>query len=75
MYPMTAPKAAPIAEFLFEAATAATPKGAIFPKRKDFEAAKQTIIQSAMLKKSGVAALSIFGIFTEIFFVLTSVIL
>ncbi|MBQ5323633.1 MAG: hypothetical protein J6J07_09370, partial [Oscillospiraceae bacterium] len=40
-YPKTAPKAAGSAAFRFEAETAATPKGAIFPKRNVFDAAKQ----------------------------------
>jgi hypothetical protein len=74
-YPITPPKAAGRARFLFAEETAATPKGAILPKRKVFDAAKHSRVHIAMLKISGVAVLSIFGIFIEKDFVLTSVIL
>ena len=70
-----APKVAGKARFRFAEETAAIPKGAILPKTKVFEAAKQSTAQTVMLKISGAAVLSIFGIFSEKDFVLTSVIL
>ena len=69
---MTAPKVAGKARFRFAEETAAIPKGAILPKTKVFDAAKQSTAQTAMLKRSGAAVLSILGIFSEKDFVLTA---